>query len=147
MCIIVDTNQLSEFLSKPASEDAAPIRHWLKGRGLLVYSTGGKFAKELSTRSKIRLKGYVDAGRAKLIPAMKFRDDEISLRKDSSVRSNDHHVLALARHSGARVLYTSDKNLMDDFTNKKLIDNPRGKVYRSRKHFKLLTRSTCRSNR
>jgi len=51
------------------------------------------------------------------------------LRGSGTCRSNDHHIVALAVVSGARLLYTNDRNLTDDFKDKRLIDNPRGKVY------------------
>ena len=36
---------------------------------------------------------------------------------------------ALAKISGARLLYSNDKDLHQDFKDKNLIDNPRGRVY------------------
>ena len=44
-------------------------------------------------------------------------------------QSDDPHVLALAQASGARLLYSNDGPLQDDFRNRRLIDNPRGSVY------------------
>ena len=50
-----------------------------------------------------------------------------------SCRSNDQHIIALAHVGGARLLYSNDGDLHDDFDDKGLIDNPRGKVYSTRK--------------
>ena len=50
------------------------------------------------------------------------------LISDNSCRSNDEHVIALARLSGARVLFADDQLLRDDFRNPDLINNPRGKL-------------------
>ena len=38
-------------------------------------------------------------------------------------------MLALARATSVRLLYTDDRDLIADFKNKKFIDPPRGKVY------------------
>ena len=48
---------------------------------------------------------------------------------ESTAKSDDPHVIALAFVSGARLLYSNDRNLMDDFRNQKFIDDPPGKVY------------------
>ena len=68
-------------------------------------------------------------------------------------RSNDAHVLALAA-SGARLLYTNDNLLMDDFRNPNIVPGPRGRIYttKDRKDFrpahkKLLgMRNLCRAS-
>ena len=46
-----------------------------------------------------------------------------------SCRSDDHHVIALAQISGARMLFSNDGALQQDFKNIKLIDQPPGTVY------------------
>ena len=146
MCIIVDTNKLGAFLTDPADEDSRPIRKWLDGgAGSIVYSTGGKFAQEIRGRVKARLADYVRAGRAKLIPESWFADDERKLKNRADLRSDDPHVLALARAAGARLLYTADGDLISDFKDKNFIDRPRGKVYSGAHNAKLLTGSVCAS--
>ena len=52
-------------------------------------------------------------------------------------KSDDPHVLALAQVSDVRLLYTNDGDLQQDFGDKNLIDNPRGKVYSTRVNKKL----------
>ena len=143
MCIIIDANKLGSFLADPPDEDSAPVRKWLDKGGILVYSTGSIFAGEVRGRAKRTLTDYVRAGQAKVIPKEQFMDDEISLSTRGDLRSNDPHVLALARASGARLLYTGDNDLIADFKNKQFIDKPRGKVYSGSANANLLTRSTC----
>lgn len=46
-----------------------------------------------------------------------------------NTQSNDIHIIALARVSGARLLFSNDTALHKDFRNKDLIDQPRGKVF------------------
>lgn len=49
--------------------------------------------------------------------------------RNPSLTSNDPHVIALADVSGARILYSNDENLRDDFRNSVLVSSPRGKLY------------------
>ena len=142
MCIIVDANRLGDFPSDPVKPDSAPIRRWLdRGGGRLVYSTGAAFAREIGKRDK--LLAYVRAGKASVVPADGFAEDEQALRSRADLRSDDPHVLALARATGVRVLYTSDRSLMDDFKRKDLIDRPRGTVYSGAANADFLARATC----
>ena len=143
MCIIVDANRLGAFLADPPGADAAPLRAWVNRGGRIVYSTGGAFAREVGRRTRDRLLTYVRAGRAKLIPADRFADDERRLRADPDLRSDDPHVLALAREAKVRLLHTGDADLTADFKNRKFIDRPRGKVYSSAANARLLATTRC----
>ena len=148
MCIIVDTNKLGTFLADPPDDDSRPIHKWLKsGAGSIVYSTGGRFAQEIQDRARTRLADYSRAGRAKHIDVSQFAHDERDLKARADLRSDDPHVLALARASGARLLYTADQNLISDFKNRRFIDGPRGKVYSGARNTSLLTGSVCASPR
>ena len=51
------------------------------------------------------------------------------LQDAGACQSNDLHVLALAQVSGARLLYSNDLSLHQDFGNRDLISRPRGKIY------------------
>lgn len=146
MCMIVDANRLADFLADPVREDAAPVRKWLdRGADVLVYSTGGQYGAELdkSPNLKRKLLDYARRGRAKLIQPERLAEDERGLSRRSDLHSNDPHVLALARESRARLLFTSDAGLMADFKTKELIDNPRGKVYSGAANQRLLTKTVC----
>jgi len=148
MCIIVDTNRMSEFLCSQKKEDVAPIHQWLKKRhGFLIYSTGDKFSDEVKHKARKILQQFMNAGYAKLVPSHEFIEDAKSLRENATVKSDDYHVLALARATSARILFTSDKNLIKDFTNKTLVDNPRGKIYSGKQNRKeLLQNWRCSSS-
>ena len=144
MCIIVDANRLGIFLAERSGEDAVPIRQWLDTRGgSLVYSTGGQFANELKGKAKGKLAAYHQAGKARLVPASRFAEDEAKLKASGKLRSNDPHVLALARASGARLLYTKDSDLIADFKDHRLVRNPRGKIYSSAANADLLADNAC----
>ena len=79
-----------------------------------------------------------------------YADD---LGRRAICRSDDEHVLALAITSGARLLYTNDKLLMDDFRNRNIVAGTPGKIYttRDRKEFRpsqkrlLGMRNLCRA--
>ena len=140
--MIVDADRLGLFLSEPVHEDSVPIRKWLDERGgRIVYSTAGKFANEVVGRARTKLEAYYRAGKAIYVPSGDFEHDAENLA--SQIRSNDPHVVALARAVGVRLLYTGDGNLRDDFKDKRFIDNPRGRVYSRASNANLLTRSVC----
>ena len=82
------------------------------------------------------------AGRARRVPGQLIDQAQQEL-PHHLVTSDDAHVLALARASGARLLYTHDQELIDDFTNPRLISAPRGKVYKSEDNRALLRAGAC----
>ena len=148
MCMIVDANALADFLADPIRDDAAPIHDWIeRGWGTLIYSTEGRYGAELnrSPNLKRKLEDYARRGRARVIPAEEVAHDERELARRADLRSDDPHVLALARTSGARLLYTADNELIADFKNKAILDNPRGKVYSGVSNRRLLTRTVCQT--
>ena len=146
MCIIVDANKLGGFLAESPQEEAAPIRRWLDrrtGTGIIIYSTGGKFADELGYNAKRKLADDFRAGKARLVPEDRFAKDEAELKASGELRSDDPHVLALARESGARLLYTGDNKLIADFRDPRIIQKPRGRVYKGAANANLLTNRVC----
>ena len=134
---------MGDFLN-PKHQDSEPIREWLKAGGRLVYSIGGGFSKEIGNSSSYRkrLAIYASAGQAHRIPSKYFAEDEKKL-KNFDIRSDDPHVLALARFTRTRLLYTNDPELIEDFKDHNLLKNPRGKVYSTAKNSDLLTQTTC----
>lgn len=140
--MIIDASRLGRFLADPVHVDAAPIREWLDRRGgTIVYSTAGRFAREVGGRARNKLADYARAGKARLVAPDRLLEDERALAPHIS--SNDPHVLALARATGVRLLYTGDGDLARDFTDKRFIDRPRGKVYSRASNAHLLTRAAC----
>jgi hypothetical protein len=141
MCMIIDANRLGLFLADPVRPDAAPIRRWLDERGgRIVYSTGGGFAEEVVGTARTKLLAYSRAGKAVYVPPSHFQVDADALAPH--IRSDDPHVLALARATGVRLLYTGDGALIDDFKDRRFI-KPRGSVYSRAANARLLTRSAC----
>jgi len=144
MCLIVDANVAQRFFGYES--EARPAFDWIDKRdGRLVY--GGRNAEELLRVEKARrqLRTWLQAGRACSITSSEIENDEIRLRASRACVSNDVHVVALARVSGARVLYSNDAALHRDFKNRNLVSNPIGTIYQGRSHTRLLKHGrSCR---
>lgn len=145
MCAILDNDVVHQvFISDDrlkTRDDNRPeagkaFFKWIdSGKGTLV--VGGQLLRELArTRSfSAWMQAHIQSGRG----VIRIGDEEVDaktqmLRQANLCRSNDKHVIALAQVSGARLLYSNDGLLHDDFEDKKLIDNPQGKIYTTRKH-------------
>jgi hypothetical protein len=139
VCLIVDASIASLVFGDQPSPRFGPVLRWLyQEEGRLVY--GGHLANELrkvgaAARSIAELR---KAGKALLYDDARLADDERAVQKTGHLRSNDGHVIALARVSGARVLCSDDQNLIRDFTDRNLISKPRGSVYMQEEHIALL---------
>ena len=134
MCAIVDADVSSEVFGANRSEAGKRFFEWLNSApfrlvvgGRLLEDLNGSPARSwmqqaiLSAKVRVEERGIVDE-----------REEE--LRKEGACRANDTHIIALAQISGARLLYSNDKDLHEDFGNKRLIDRPRGKVYSTNEH-------------
>ncbi len=138
MCMIVDANVLGMFLLQPENVDVAPIYGWLRlGWGRIVYTTGGKFETDIDATSRARLAERVRAGQARLVPWERVEPHEAEF---GNIRSDDPHVLALARAAGVRLLYTRDGKLRSDFRDRKFIG---GTIYGDYRDAGLLTEEAC----
>jgi len=136
--MIVDANVLGMFLLQPKNKDTAPIYDWLqRSWGQVVYSTGGKFRTDIEGRNRERLAELVRAGRARLVSWDMVKPHKADFR---NIRSNDPHILALARAAGVRLLYTRDRKLQHDFKDKQIIG---GTIYRGFRDASLLTEDAC----
>jgi len=111
--MIVDANRIGRLLADPPDEDVAPVRNWIEsGKGRIVYSTGGRFARETGGKARRKFEEYYRAGRARLIAHNDFAEIERDLRNDRRLRSDAPHILALACVSGARLLFSGDPDLI-----------------------------------
>ncbi|MEX6506693.1 hypothetical protein [Jiella sp. M17.18] len=90
-------------------------------------TVGGKLLRELpKTGLRDLLAEWARGGRLERLDT-DLVDREEAAVESLPLRSDDPHVLALARVSNSRLLYTQDGNLIVDFKNRQIID-PRGKV-------------------
>lgn len=130
MCAVVDANVANEVFGNTRTQAGKQFFDWLSSpRGQLV--VGGKLLEELGRSGDfVRwLKVAIRSGRARSVTKQETETQENELRRREVCTSNDVHVLALALVSGARLLYTNDAALIADFKNRKVVANPRGKVY------------------
>jgi predicted nucleic acid-binding protein len=138
MCIIIDANFASDVFRDTLNDDYTPVINWLFSEdGIMVY--GGKLAEELfrigiANRS---IRVLQNAGHA-----IRFQDASVNTEEQNVIdlrisKSNDTHIIALARVSGARTLCSHDTTLHEDFKNRNLI-KPKGCIYQYKRHLKLL---------
>lgn len=130
MCAIIDANVGHEVFGPNQSEAGQFMLRWLeRGGGPLV--VGGELLKELGRN--VRFVGWLRnaqrMGLARHVPDDDVDAETKTLRSQSICRSNDEHILALARLSGARLLYTNDNALQDDFRDRRIVRGTRGRVY------------------
>jgi predicted nucleic acid-binding protein len=150
MCLIVDANLAGLVFGSPPHPDFVPVLDWLQecDGGLIV---GGHLATELARmeRSRRFVLQLLRAGIARQVPAEDVARQEAEVAATGLCESNDTHVVALARASGARTLCTHDKALQRDFRNPALVAKPRGGVYQRPEHGKLLrhTPTSCGQRR
>lgn len=149
MCAIVDANRWHEVFSPKRTAAGAAFRRWLLSkRGFAVL--GGKLRREIAdgTERKKQVQEFVQNGMVIPMPDADVDDETEQIKKGGGLRSDDPHILALAKVSGARLLYTNDRNLQDDFKNADFVAD--GKVYstlettkHTRRQRDLLKRQVC----
>ena len=129
MCAIVDANVAHDVFGADRPEAGVKFFQWISsGNGRLV--AGGKLLEELNrTSAREWARQALNAGLIRNVPETHVDARMEELRNEGAIRSDDPHVLALAQISGARLLYSNDRALQQDFGNRKLIDNPPGKIY------------------
>ena len=100
-----------------AGPEYAALHSWLDRRhGVLAYTGKGRYAEEFDRDPRmLRLLGeYRRAQLVKQVPAETVRRAEGTL-DESTMQSNDPHVLALAKASDAEILCSRDRALQRDF--------------------------------
>ena len=128
MCAILDANVAHEVFTANQTEAGREFLRWLTRRqGRLV--VGGRLRRELAEHQAAGrwIAEGILAGRVH-----SAKDDEVGRLAEElagSCRSDDPHVIALARVSGARLLYSNDRALHRDFGDRDLLNRPRGKVF------------------
>lgn len=127
MCAIVDANVAHEVFGSTRPPAGKGFFDALNS-GSLPLVESEKVTKELEEYSKFK----VWARRARSMGILRSENEdrvfasEKKFQNNPMRKSDDPHILALAMVSGARLLYSNDKNLHKDF--KKLLAK-RGKVY------------------
>lgn len=140
MCAIIDTNVFVEVFGDAPSPGGRMVFDWIRGgRGAVV--VGGALLEELKgNQASFKRFQALDAllqsagkpTQVRLVDDAKVNAEQKRVDARGICRSGDAHIIALARISGARLLWTRDDYLQEDFQNKKLIDRPRGKLFPNR---------------
>lgn len=155
MCVIIDANVAhSVFNTKRQTENGKSLLKWIgQGRPLVVES---QLKRELNLDTNEYIQRWIKEGENNNLKRLKICPDsavkqEIQKLKRKTLKSNDPHIIALARVSGARLLYSKDQKLQEDFKKKEFISQPGGKIYpygeKTKKAEKFLekNRSICQS--
>ena len=130
MCAIVDASVMGEvFGPKPAPAGKAFFEWINSGNGRLV--AGGKLLLELNQSGKFSqwASQALLSGRMRRTNDNKIDATTCELASRKTYKSNDPHVIALAQVSCARLLFSNDKSLSEDFRNKEFLDSPTGYVF------------------
>lgn len=142
MCLIVDANCASMTFRDRPSEDFLPVIEALfAGNARLVL--GGTKLREEYGRIGAALRAVASLDRAgKVIhaPDVKVDMDAAVVAATGECKSDDEHIVALVRVSGARLVCTRDLALHQDLANKNLIPTPRASIYQKASHAPLIRR-------
>ena len=139
MCVIVDANIAALVFRLNPPPEYAQVMRWLLGReGRLVL--GGRNRHELQKvgAAARTIRRLAVAGKAAAQADDMVNEEKRRVKKAGLCRSDDSHVIALARVSGARTLCSEDQALHADFTNRELVNSPRGRIYQNATHKRLL---------
>ena len=135
MCAIIDANVVHEVFGHDRPEAGVEFFKWINsGKGKLVVA--GKLKKELSRNANF-LSWWEEAqraGRTKACDDAEVDRQTQNVERSGGYRSDDPHVLALAQISGARLLFTNDQDLQDDFGNSELIEPQGGNIYTTKNY-------------
>ena len=130
MCAILDNNVRSEVFGDNQSEAGKCFLNWLTNRNGKL-AIGGELLRELGGYTPFMqwLQQALLSGTAIRVPDSDVDAETENLQSQVNCLSDDEHVLALAIVSGARLLFTNDRNLQRDFKNRQIIRGVEGKIF------------------
>jgi hypothetical protein len=140
MCIIIDADLAHKVFGVPLPHEYVPLWNWLTRKdGRIVF--GGLNSRQLEKNKRAK-EVILEWNRKGIAIGISGVDEEQELvEAGAHYESNDPHIIALARLSGARILCSRDKKLHKDFTNPGLLTRPRGKIYQNAEHRNVLKHS------
>ena len=134
--IIIDANVAAALSANPLHSDAHPVKQSVEEKRLRI-AIGGRLTTELiSARLRHWLSELIRSGSVLQYRSKQINQEVRNVERMGVCVSNDTHIIALARVSGVRLLYSHDHKLHRDFACKRLVQ--KGKIYQSRKHSHLL---------
>ena len=135
MCALLNENVKHEvFGINRKTEAGAKFFKWINGdiKGKTTkLVVGGKLTRGLTRDDDKILEWLAEADlSAKVFVVSDLEIYEAKNEIDGvALQSNDQHAILLAIASGARLLYSNDKDLHADFRSPSIIDNPLDRVY------------------
>ena len=129
MCAIIDANVRDQVFGESRPPAGEFLFNWLNsGKTGAKLVVGGELIRELSKSQAFNawLQAALQFGRAQTIPDEKVEAATRELESQQICSSNDAHVVALAKVSGARLLFTNDRDLQRDFKNRQILG---GSIY------------------
>ena len=136
MCAIVDVNNCYKIFGNPEQRTPAGsyFLDWLGGESGRLILGGTKFNSEIGKvwDYVVWLKTATRTGHAHRVEDHLVDTAERELAAGNVCQSDDLHLIALARIGGARLLFSEDHDLHEDFRNPGIVANPRGRVYSTR---------------
>lgn len=152
MCVILDTNILGEAIGKnPKAAGRGFVKWLMRNSNPLVYG-GSKMIKELQKHGAfLELAEELDrSGNLRRLDDASVDIRALRFSSSDLVVSDDPHILAVAELGDARLLYSNDKELHQDFKNPQLLKGTRS-VYStnrsstfSKSKRDLLEKSSCK---
>ena len=119
MCtnVIID----ADMIGRLNSGEMRILLKWIeRGEGTIVYSDHTRYSNEIKGKASALFAEHRRNGSADLIKSERVENEESTI-DGSMLKSNDSHIVALARASGTTVLCTGDNRLKSDFLNKRLL--------------------------
>ncbi|MFM7457364.1 MAG: hypothetical protein ACKO3R_01690 [bacterium] len=134
----MDANVFSEVLNKDPKSSFQPVSEWIySGLGKFVIG-GAKYKKEIGfnkhEKTIKQLKLLKDIGKLVLITDNKVDEEETNFKSKLDKGCDDHHVIALLKVSGCKLIATGDKRSFPYIQK-----NTKAKIYSSENNSDLLT--------
>lgn len=138
MCAILDNSTRDEVFGNAPTDRGRLFYEWInQGQGRLAIG-GTKLREELGGSTQqpgsVNFRRWLPTAIRQGFVIQPDDDEAVdavadALEAQGVCLSDDPHVLALAQDTGARLLYSNDGDLQDDFRNRAIIGGVRGKIY------------------
>ena len=117
MCVIIDVNFLNDYYKPDVGHPIFKAVDVGRIKGIV----GGEQMREITGEAKREwLEVGIDSGKLRQVDEAEIHPHAEGVNQ-TGLTSNDPHILALAKASGAKLLATLDEDLMEDFKNKAII--------------------------
>ena len=142
MCVIVDSNIVQRVFLDTTREFERLNEAVMSGRARVV--CGGELTREYQRVTRFwRLLLKLDrGGAARQVHSRDVDRETERVRRLNICRSDDEHIIALARVGRVRLVCSNDQRLREDVRDPRLLSRPRGNIYTSASHDHLL-RAHC----